>query len=138
MLSTFFYHGRFLKKLADDQCSSIIKWSIHYIKTYVHTSLLMEVSTMFYICTYCVFTLRGITPTPLVWGSILITQSITSPLRLCLPLFSVAHSHFVCFLDVFCHHLLIHTTKISIFFHLPAINAILMPHFPNVRDPKGH
>ena len=32
MQTTFFYLGRFLKKLADDQCSSITKGSIYYIK----------------------------------------------------------------------------------------------------------
>ncbi len=30
--TTFFYLGRFLKKLADDQCSSITKFSIYHIK----------------------------------------------------------------------------------------------------------
>ncbi len=32
MQSTFFYLGRFLKKLSDDQCSSITKGSIYHIK----------------------------------------------------------------------------------------------------------
>ncbi len=32
MQSTFFYLGRFLKKLADDQCSSIIRGSIYFMK----------------------------------------------------------------------------------------------------------
>ena len=31
MQTTFFYRGRFLKKLADDQCSSITKGSIYCI-----------------------------------------------------------------------------------------------------------
>ncbi len=31
MLSTFFYRGKFLKKLASDQCSSTTKGSINYI-----------------------------------------------------------------------------------------------------------
>ncbi len=34
MQTTFFYLERFLKKLADDQCSSITKGSITYIKVY--------------------------------------------------------------------------------------------------------
>ncbi len=68
MQATLFCLRRFLKKLADDQYSSISKGSIYYIK---HTSIepfamgmgwpeinhLMEVSIMFDICTYCVFTL---------------------------------------------------------------------------------
>ncbi len=65
-----FYLGRFLKKLADDQCSSITKGSIYHIKyMYIHPFTivvnwpeiggLMEVSTMFYICRYCVFTWWG-------------------------------------------------------------------------------
>ena len=32
MQATFFYLGKFLKKLADDQCSSITKGSIYYMK----------------------------------------------------------------------------------------------------------
>ena len=32
MQTTFFYLGRFIKKLADDQCSSITKVSIYHIK----------------------------------------------------------------------------------------------------------
>ncbi len=36
--TTFFYLGRFLKKLADDQCSSITKGSIYHINHYVHTT----------------------------------------------------------------------------------------------------
>ncbi len=70
MQATLFYFGRFLKKLADDQCSSITKGSIYHIKhMYIHhfTTVvdwlenwhLMEVSTMFYICRYCVFTWWG-------------------------------------------------------------------------------
>ncbi len=38
MPSTVFYLGRFLKKLADDQCSSITKGSIYHIKHNVHTA----------------------------------------------------------------------------------------------------
>ncbi len=35
--TTFFYLGKFLKKLADNQCSSITKGSIYHIKhDYVH------------------------------------------------------------------------------------------------------
>ncbi len=67
MQTTFFYLGRFLKKLADHQCSSITKGSIYHIKhTYIQLFSmevdwpeiwrLMEVSAMFYICRYCVFT----------------------------------------------------------------------------------
>ncbi len=70
MQTTFFYLGRFLKKLADDQYSSITKGSIKHIKhMYIHhfTTVVnwpeigcwMEVSTMFYICRYCDFTLWG-------------------------------------------------------------------------------
>ncbi len=36
--STSFYLGKFLKKLADDQCSSIPKGSIYNIKYNVHTT----------------------------------------------------------------------------------------------------
>ena len=73
--TTFFYLGRYLKKLADnqsDQCSSLTKRSIYYIKRIhiynllPHTVVdwpeiwcLMKVSTMFYICRYCVFTWDG-------------------------------------------------------------------------------
>ncbi len=63
-----FTRGRFMKKLADDQCFSITKGSIYHYKTYLHTSFyhivewpggwyLMEVSTMLFICRYCAFTL---------------------------------------------------------------------------------
>ncbi len=38
-----FYLGKFLKKLADDQCSSIAKGSIYHIK---HTSMWVFVVTM--------------------------------------------------------------------------------------------
>ena len=34
----FFYLGRFLKKLADDQCSSITKSSIYHCKHIIHTT----------------------------------------------------------------------------------------------------
>ncbi len=65
--STFFSLGKSLKKLADDQW---YKGSIYYIKhMYIQPfsmevhwpkmCCLMEVCTMFYICTYCVFTLWG-------------------------------------------------------------------------------
>ena len=62
--STFFCFGKFLKKLVDDQCSSITKGSIYYIKhmciqLFGLIRCLMGVSTMFYICTYCVFTWWG-------------------------------------------------------------------------------
>ncbi len=70
MQTTFFYLGRILKKLADDQCSSITKGSIYHIKpTYIQPfttvvdwpeiGCLMEVSTMFHICRYCIFTWGG-------------------------------------------------------------------------------
>ena len=36
--TTFFYLGRFLKKLADDQCFSMTKGSIYHYQTYVHTT----------------------------------------------------------------------------------------------------
>ena len=68
--TTFFNLGRFLTKLADNQCPSITKGSIYLpYKTFVHTTFyhstvdwpeiwhLMEVCTMFYICRCCVFTL---------------------------------------------------------------------------------
>ena len=66
----FFYLERFLKKSADNQFSSITKGSIYHIKhIYIQpfTTVvdwpeiwcLMEVSTMFYICRYCVFTWWG-------------------------------------------------------------------------------
>ena len=65
--TTFFYLGRLMKKLADDQCSSITNGSISSIPNmYIQPSTtvvdwpeiryLMEVSTMVYICRYCVFT----------------------------------------------------------------------------------
>ncbi len=61
------YLERFLKELAGDQCSSLTKGSIYHIKhMYIQpfTTVvdwpgiwcLMEVSTMFYVCRYCVFT----------------------------------------------------------------------------------
>ncbi len=60
---------RSLKKLADDQCSSVTKGNIWHIKHYVHTTSrernnfeigrLIKISIMFNICTYCVFTLYG-------------------------------------------------------------------------------
>ncbi len=68
--STSFFFGKFLKKLVYDQCSSITKGSIFHIKhMYIQTFSMevdwpeicsvIEVSTMFYICTYCIFTLYG-------------------------------------------------------------------------------
>ncbi len=72
MQTTFFNRGRFLKKLADDQCFSITKGSIYYIKhMYIQPNLFttvvdwpeiwrwMEVSTMFHVFRYCVFTWYG-------------------------------------------------------------------------------
>ncbi len=70
MQSTFFCLGKFLKWLANDQSSSITKGSICYIKhMYLQPFSMevdwweichqMDVSTMFYICRYCVFTLWG-------------------------------------------------------------------------------
>ena len=67
---TIFYLGRFLKKFAVNQCSSITKGSIYHIKHNVHTTIttgvdwpeigcLMEVSVMFDICTYYILTLYG-------------------------------------------------------------------------------
>ncbi len=67
MQTTFIYLGWFLKKLADDQCSSITKGSIYHMKPMYIQSFsmemdwseilcLMEVYTMFYVCIYCVFT----------------------------------------------------------------------------------
>ena len=61
MQTTFFYLERFLKKLADDQCSSITKGSSYHIKhmyiqpftklvDWPEIGCLMEVSTMLYIC----------------------------------------------------------------------------------------
>ncbi len=70
MQSTFFCFGKFLKWLADDQCSSTTKGSVYYIK-HMHMQPCsmevnwqeiwhqMDVSTTFYICTYWVFTLWG-------------------------------------------------------------------------------
>ncbi len=68
MQTAFFYFGRLLQKLADDQYSSIPKGSIHHVKymsiqpftmgvDWLQIGYLMEVSVMFDICTYCVFTL---------------------------------------------------------------------------------
>ncbi len=71
MQTTFFYLGRFLKKLADDQCYPIIKSSIYHINhnmyiqhfttvaDWLENWCLMEVSTMFYVYRYCVFTWDG-------------------------------------------------------------------------------
>ena len=72
MQSTFLCLGRFLKELANDQCSSITKGSYLLYKIYtvsLHRTLYsMEMdwpenwqrnSSMVYIWTYCVFTLCG-------------------------------------------------------------------------------
>ena len=68
MQSTFFCLEKFLKKLADNECSSVAKGSIYYIK-HMYIQLfsmevdwpeiwgLLEVSTIFYICRYRVLTL---------------------------------------------------------------------------------
>ncbi len=70
MQTTFFYLGKFLKKLADDQCSFNNKGRLHHIKNifikpvtmgvaWSEIGYLMEVvCNMFNICTYCVFTLH--------------------------------------------------------------------------------
>ncbi len=62
--------GKFLKKLSDDQCSSITKDSIYHIR-HIYVQLfttvvdwpeigsLMEVFTMFNSCRYCIFTWWG-------------------------------------------------------------------------------
>ncbi len=66
--NTFFYLGRFLKKLADDRCTWITKGSIYHVK---HMSIqpfyhgltwnwaFYGSTYMFDICAYCVFTLYG-------------------------------------------------------------------------------
>ncbi len=71
MQTTFFYLDRFMKKLADNQFSSITKGRIFYtcMKHNVYTTFnlssgltrkcVMEVFTMLYICRYCVFTWYG-------------------------------------------------------------------------------
>ncbi len=70
MHSTFFCLGKFLKWLANDESSSITKESSYYISyMYIQPFSMevdwreiwhqMDVSTMFYICRYCVFTLWG-------------------------------------------------------------------------------
>ncbi len=46
--STFFYLGKFLKKLADDQCSSIIKGSTYHIKHYVTRSGPLRPKSIFF------------------------------------------------------------------------------------------
>ncbi len=63
--TTFFYHGRFQKKLADNQCSPITEGGIYYMSIQPFTMIvnwpeigsLMDISMMFDVCTYCVFTL---------------------------------------------------------------------------------
>ncbi len=70
-LHTIYYLclGKFLKKLADEQCSSVTKGSIYHIKhvsiqpftmgvDWVEIECLMEVSLKFDICTYCIITLH--------------------------------------------------------------------------------
>ncbi len=55
--TTFFHLGRFLKKLADDQCFNVI-YTIYHIKHMsLYTLLPFNGSIMLDICTYCVFTL---------------------------------------------------------------------------------
>ena len=72
MQITFFHLGIFLKKLADDQCSSITEGIIYHIKHNVsiqpftieidwpEIGHLMEVSIMFDIYTYCVLLCRAV------------------------------------------------------------------------------
>ena len=60
--TTFIYLGRFLKKLANDQSSSITKGSIYHVKhVYIQPCTTIvdwpEISTVFYICRYCIFPL---------------------------------------------------------------------------------
>ena len=64
----FFYFGRSLIKLADGQCFLITKSSIYHIKQFIQpfkptigvdrpeAGCEMEVSTMYEIYTYCLFT----------------------------------------------------------------------------------
>ena len=68
--ANYFLLPKIPEEIADDHCSSITKGSTYHIK---HMSIepftvgvdraeiwhLMEVSTMFYICRYCVFTQYG-------------------------------------------------------------------------------
>ena len=65
-----FQSGRFLTNLADDHRSSITKGSIYHTKhipiypfimrvDWPEIQLLMEISVMFDICTYCIFTSYG-------------------------------------------------------------------------------
>ncbi len=70
--SIFFCLGRFVKKLADDQCSSIIIGSIFHSKHYVHATfyhgsgltwnwiLNGSIYYAWYLHIYCVFTLYSI------------------------------------------------------------------------------
>ncbi len=67
----FLLPWKFLKKLTDNQCSSITKDSIYHIMKHMYIQpftivvdwpdigCLMEVSTMSYNCRYCVFTWWG-------------------------------------------------------------------------------
>ncbi len=69
--STFFWLGNFLKKLGDGQCSSIITGSIYLNTKHMYIQpfsmevdwpeiwCIMEVSTTFSCCMYCIFTLWG-------------------------------------------------------------------------------
>ncbi len=69
MQTTFFYAGKFMKILADDQCSSITKGGIYHIKTLcpynilpwewidqkmdilMEVSIMFDVDTAFLLCT---------------------------------------------------------------------------------------
>ncbi len=75
--TTLFYLERFLNKLADDQSSTITRGSIYHFKRmymqpfttvvdWAEIQRLMEVSTMFYICRYRVFTWWGRTSDTIV------------------------------------------------------------------------
>ena len=65
-----YYLGRFLKKLADNHCSSITKGRIYHVNhmyiqpfttvvDWPEIGCLKEVSALLYICRYCVFTWDG-------------------------------------------------------------------------------
>ncbi len=77
MQATFFYLERFMKKLADDQCSSITRSSTYYIKhMYIHPfttvvdlpeiGCVMEVSTVFYtlFADTAFYLVRGLSSVP--------------------------------------------------------------------------
>ena len=85
----FFNLERFLKKLADGRCSSITKGSICHVKhVYIQPfttvvdwpeiACLMEVSTMFYICRYCVFTWWGRFIKHPIWNNTLWNYTVSS------------------------------------------------------------